>query len=110
MRRLVAAYNDAAGVTAAFNLNLLVRINREIGGSFDLESFRHEAIYNSRDGRIEMHLFSRRAQEVKVLGRPFRFRAGESIHTENSYKYTPNSRTLLAPQAGCRRAFGPTPA
>ena len=65
VRQLVLAYNDAAGVTAAFNLNLLARINREIGGSFDLDAFRHEAIYNPRDGRIEMHLVSRRDQDVR---------------------------------------------
>ena len=64
-RKLVLAYNDAAGVTAAFNLNLLARINRELGGSFDLDAFRHEAIYNPRDGRIEMHLVSRRDQDVQ---------------------------------------------
>jgi dimethylhistidine N-methyltransferase len=87
-RRLVLAYNDAAGVTAAFNLNLLTRINRELGGTFDLAAFRHEAIYNPKEGRIEMHLESLSAQEVRVAGRRFRFRAGERIHTENSYKYT----------------------
>jgi L-histidine N-alpha-methyltransferase len=85
---LHAAYNDAAGVTAAFNLNLLARINREIGPTFDLQTFRHEAVYNQRDGRIEMYLISRRAQEVTLLGRRYRFAAGEAIHTENSYKYS----------------------
>ncbi len=87
-RRLVLAYNDAAGVTAAFNLNLLVRINRELGGTFDLDAFRHDAIYNPREGRIEMHLESMRDQEVRIAGRRIRFRAGERIHTENSYKYS----------------------
>jgi dimethylhistidine N-methyltransferase len=87
-RRLVLAYNDAAGVTAAFNLNLLARINREIGGTFDLAAFRHEAIYNLRDGRIEMYLVSRKDQEVMIGGRRYLFRAGETIHTENSYKYS----------------------
>jgi len=87
-RKLVLAYNDVAGVTAAFNLNLLVRINRELGGTFDLDAFRHEAIYNPREGRIEMHIESRRDQTVSVGGRRFRFRAGERIHTENSYKYS----------------------
>jgi dimethylhistidine N-methyltransferase len=87
-RTLVLAYNDAAGVTAAFNLNLLARINRELGGTFDLAAFRHEAIYNPREGRIEMHLVSTRAQEAAVRGRRFRFREGETIHTENSYKYS----------------------
>jgi uncharacterized SAM-dependent methyltransferase len=87
-RTLVRAYNDAAGVTAAFNLNLLARINREITPAFDLDAFRHEAIYNPRDGRIEMHLISSKAQEIILLGRRYRFEAGETIHTENSYKYS----------------------
>jgi uncharacterized SAM-dependent methyltransferase len=87
-RTLLLAYDDAAGVTAAFNLNLLARINREIGPAFDLEAFRHQAIYNPRDGRIEMHLVSRKAQEITILGRRYHFEAGESIHTENSYKYS----------------------
>lgn len=87
-RILVDAYSDAAGVTAAFNLNLLRRINRELGANFDEQSFRHEAIYNPRKGRIEMHLVSVRDQQIDVCNRSFRFRANESIHTENSYKYT----------------------
>ena len=87
-RKLVLAYNDAAGVTAAFNLNLLVRINRELGGTFDLDAFRHEAIYNPREGRIEMHIESKKDQTVGVSGRRIHFRAGERIHTENSYKYS----------------------
>jgi len=87
-RQLVLAYNDAAGVTAAFNLNLLVRINRELGSSIDLGAFRHEAIYDPREGRIEMHLVSMIEQVVWISGRPFRFDAGERIHTENSYKYS----------------------
>lgn len=86
-RRLVLAYNDAAGVTAAFNLNLLVRINRELGGTFDLKAFRHDAIYNPREGRIEMHIESLKDQDVRVCGRRIHFEAGERIHTENSYKY-----------------------
>ncbi|MFT3730647.1 MAG: L-histidine N(alpha)-methyltransferase [Hyphomicrobium sp.] len=97
---LVRAYDDAAGVTAAFNLNLLTRINRELGGTFDLASFQHEAIYNSEAGRIEMHLVSRRAQDVKVCGRPFHFREGETIHTENSYKYAAAEFRALAAKAG----------
>ena len=88
VRTLLLAYNDAAGVTAAFNLNLLARINREIGPAFDLDAFRHEAIYNSRDGRIEMYLVSRKVQDVTLLGRRFHFADGETIHTENSYKYS----------------------
>jgi dimethylhistidine N-methyltransferase len=88
VRQLVRAYDDAAGVTAAFNLNLLARINRELNGSFDLAAFRHRAVYNPRHGRIEMHLESERRQEVHIAGRIFRFQAGECIHTENSYKYS----------------------
>jgi dimethylhistidine N-methyltransferase len=87
-RQLVLAYNDAAGVTAEFNLNLLSRINRELGCAIELDAFRHEAIYEPREGRIEMHLVSRIEQVVWVSGRPFHFHAGERIHTENSYKYS----------------------
>jgi dimethylhistidine N-methyltransferase len=86
--RLVRAYDDSAGVTAAFNLNLLVRINRELGANFDLRAFKHKAIYNACDGRIEMHIVSLREQSVRIRGRRIYFRAGESIHTENSYKYS----------------------
>lgn len=99
-RTLVLAYNDAAGVTAAFNLNLLARINRELSGTIDLASFRHEAIYNPREGRIEMHLESTCEQDVEVLGRRFRFRSGERIHTENSYKYSVRQFQQLAQSAG----------
>jgi dimethylhistidine N-methyltransferase len=99
-RRLVLAYNDAQGVTAAFNLNLLARINRELNGTFDLDAFAHEAVYNPRDGRIEMHLKSLRPQVVRVLGRPFHFGTGERIHTENSYKYTVGQLHDLARSAG----------
>jgi dimethylhistidine N-methyltransferase len=99
-RRLHMAYNDPRGVTAAFNLNLLVRINRELAGTFDLGAFRHEAIYNPREGRIEMHLRSLRRQVVGVLGRPFHFGADERIHTENSYKYTVAQFHDLARSAG----------
>jgi dimethylhistidine N-methyltransferase len=84
---LERAYNDAAGVTAAFNLNLLARINRELGGDFDLGAFRHHAFYDRSRSRIEMHLVSAKAQRVRVGRRAFDFRAGETIHTENSYKY-----------------------
>ena len=97
---LLPAYNDAAGVTAAFNLNLLARINRELGGNFDLDAFRHEAIYNPRDGRIEMHLTSAADQDVRVRGRRFHFRKGETIHTENSYKYSVRQFQDLARSAG----------
>jgi dimethylhistidine N-methyltransferase len=97
---LIAAYNDAAGVTASFNLNMLVRINRELGGNFDLASFAHQAIYNRERHRIEMHLISRKRQTVHVLGRSFAFEAGESIHTENSYKYSLARFRALALESG----------
>ena len=84
---LEPAYNDALGVTAAFNRNLLVRVNRELGADFDPAGFRHRAFYNRERSRIEMHLVSTTEQQVRVCGRTFAFRAGESIHTENSYKY-----------------------
>ena len=99
-RALYEAYNDKAGVTARFNLNVLHRINRELGGNFDLSAFTHRAIYNRDRHRIEMHLISRRAQTVRVLGRSFSFRAGESIHTENSYKYSLERFTALARGSG----------
>lgn len=97
---LNAAYNDAAGVTARFNLNLLRRINRELGGNFKLGTFEHHAFYNRERKRIEMHLASRIRQKVTVAGAMFDFRAGETIHTENSYKYTPQSFAALARGAG----------
>jgi dimethylhistidine N-methyltransferase len=87
-RVIEAAYNDRRGVTAAFNRNILVRINRELGADFDVEQFAHRAFYNAAQGRIEMHLVSRREQVVRVCGVPFSFAAGESIHTENSHKYS----------------------
>lgn len=99
-RLLAAAYNDAAGVTAEFNLNLLDRINRELGGNFARAGFAHRAIFNRERHRIEMHLVSRRSQTVRVMGRSFTFRAGESIHTENSYKYSPERFGALARGAG----------
>jgi dimethylhistidine N-methyltransferase len=97
--KLVRAYDDRAGVTAAFNLNLLARINRELGANFDLRAFKHRAIYNAQDGRIEMHLVSSREQTVRLLGRRIPFRAGESIHTENSYKYSVDQFRDLAGSA-----------
>ena len=97
---LDAAYNDANGVTAAFNLNLLQRINRELQGDFDIGSFAHHAFYNSARGRVEMHLISERRQTVNVDGHAFAFNAGDSIHTENSYKYTIDEFQALAQQAG----------
>lgn len=99
-RILVRAYNDSAGITAAFNLNLLARINRELGSAIDLSTFRHEAIYDPRKGRIEMHLVSAVEQTIVICGRRFHFRAGESIHTENSYKYTVAEFRDLACKAG----------
>jgi len=96
---LNAAYNDAAGITDKFNLNLLRRINRELEGNFDLQAFEHHAVYNRERRRIEMHLASKKRQKVTVAGRMFTFRAGESIHTENSYKYTQGSFAALA--RGC---------
>jgi len=84
---LLRAYDDAEGVTAAFNLNIIERINRELDGDFDAGAFRHEARYDDEEGRVEMHLVSRQDQTAHVQGEPFRFRQGESIHTENSYKY-----------------------
>ena len=101
-RLLVEAYNDSAGVTAAFNLNLLARANRELGADFDLAAFRHEAIYDPLRGRIEMHLVSVREHTVELLGERFHFRAGERIHTENSYKYSIEQFSELARAAGWR--------
>ena len=97
---LNAAYNDAAGVTAKFNLNLLTRINRELRGNFKLDTFEHHAFYNRERNRIEMHLASLKRQKVKVAGETVDFRAGETIHTENSYKYSVESLGALARGAG----------
>jgi len=97
---LHAAYNDAAGVTAKFNLNLLARINRELDADFDLAAFEHHACYNRERGRIEVYLASRKRQKVHVGGKTFDFRAGETIHTENSYKFTVKSFSALARGAG----------
>lgn len=97
---LEAAYDDAQGVTAAFNLNLLTRINRELGADFDLEQWRHKALYNEPQGRIEMHLVSRVAQQVSLQGRTFQFAEGETIHTENSYKYSVAEFRELTARAG----------
>lgn len=97
---LLAAYDDAAGVTADFNKNLLLRMNRELGGTFDLASFDHRAVWNAARQRIEMHLVSRIEQLVAVAGRVFAFKSGESIHTENSHKFTDESFRRLADKAG----------
>ena len=97
---LHAAYNDAAGVTAAFNLNLLKRMNRELGADFDLDAFAHTAPYNRALARIEMHLESTRDQTVNLLGHVVQFRKGETIHTECSHKFTVESFTGMAKDAG----------
>jgi dimethylhistidine N-methyltransferase len=101
-RRLHAAYNDAQGITAAFNLNLLQRINRELQGNFILDRFAHYAFYNPRQGRMEMHLLSLGEQEVRVAGQRFFFADGETIFTESSYKYSIEEFTLIADDAGWR--------
>src|SRR6478736_9178603 len=92
---LHAAYNDVAGVTAKFNLNLLTRINRELNGDFELENFGHRAFYNRERHRIEMHLVSKKRQKVSVAGRTVEFLVEETTHTENSYKYTLEYFTAL---------------
>lgn len=97
---LHAAYNDSRRVTAAFNLNLLARINRELGADFDLKRFAHYAFYNAPLGRIEMHLVSLARQAVRIGRHRFAFDAGESIHTENSYKYSAEGFRALAARAG----------
>ena len=108
-RVLEAAYNDALGVTSAFNLNVLARINRELGGDFDLRAFKHRAFYNEEMGRVEIYIESRRAQSVSIrkLDMEVRFRAGEQIHTENSYKYDLSDIAQLAAQTGftCARTW-----
>ncbi len=97
---LEAAYNDAAGITAQFNLNLLSRINIELGADFDVASFRHRAVFNETEHRIEMHLVSSTSQTVHIGDDCFLFEAGESIYTESSYKYTVESFTNLVSRAG----------
>ncbi|MDP1841680.1 MAG: L-histidine N(alpha)-methyltransferase [Reyranella sp.] len=99
-RRLHDAYNDSAGVTAAFTLNLLQRMNRELGGTFDLSSFAHEAFYDPIEGRIEIYFRSLRAQTVTVAGQTFAFAEGERVHTEYSYKYDDAGIAALAKSAG----------
>lgn len=101
---LLPAYDDAAGVTAAFNRNILVRLNREAGAEFDVEAFAHRAVWNDEESRIEMHLVSRKDQAVHVAGQQIRFARGETIHTENSYKHTPERFAAIAGNAGwhCR--------
>ncbi len=99
---LILAYDDPQGVTAAFNLNILARLNREVGADFALDHFRHEARWNAKAARIEMHLISTIAQRVQFGGAEIAFSAGESIHTENSRKYTRASITQIAEAAGWR--------
>jgi dimethylhistidine N-methyltransferase len=101
--RMVRAYDDAAGVTAAFSKNLLVRINRELQGDFDVDAFHHVARFNHEQRRIEMHLVSARPQRATVLGRSFDFAIGESIHTENAYKPSPFQFLAMAHRAGWRQ-------
>jgi L-histidine Nalpha-methyltransferase len=99
---LNAAYNDRAGINAAFNLNLLARINRELSGDIDLDRFEHLAFYNPEKGRMELYLKSLVDQTASVAGRRFRFAEGELIHTENSYKYAIPELHALAARAGFR--------
>ncbi len=102
--RLHAAYNDAGGVTAAFNKNLLIRANRELGTDFDVDAFAHYAFYAPGPGRIEMHLVSLKKQRVELDGERFVFEQGESILTEYSYKYTAPELEKLAVRGGFRLA------
>ncbi len=110
---LVAAYDDANGVTAQFNKNLLARINRELGGNFDLDAFDHLAVWNPEYERMEMHLVSRKDQIVTAAGHAFAFKAGERFHTENSHKFTPASLARLAADSSWkieRQWISPAPA
>jgi uncharacterized SAM-dependent methyltransferase len=95
VERLIAAYDDPEGVTAAFNLNLLDRINRELGADIDTAAFVHEARWHDMNGRIEMHLVATRDTHFSIDGRAFAFAKGASIHTENSHKYGPRGARLL---------------
>jgi len=102
---LLPAYDDAQGVTAAFNKNMLVRLNRELGANFDLDRFRHVAVWNARESRIEMHLEStaRRTVTIPAIGLTVEFERGERIHTENSYKYTAAAVDAMLGESGFRR-------
>ena len=99
---LVAAYDDGQGVTAAFNKNVLIRLNRELDADFDVDAFAHRAVWNQAKSRMEMHLVSRRAHQVNVdeLDMTVEFAAGETIHTENSYKYRPGQAEALLAETG----------
>jgi uncharacterized SAM-dependent methyltransferase len=99
---LERAYDDARGVTAAFDLNLLARMNRELAADFRLSRFRHRSVWNARISRVEMHLESLEAQVVGVAGVEIAFRAGETIHTESAYKWEPGAFDALAARAGWR--------
>lgn len=99
---LLPAYDDALGVTAAFNLNLLARIDRELGGDFDIDGFRHEARWSEAESAVEMHLVSLRAQQAHIDGQRFAFAAGETIHTESSRKYELLGFGAIAARAGWR--------
>src|SRR5262249_45106174 len=103
-RELLLAYDDPLGVTAAFNLNLLVRINRELGGNFEIDGFQHRALWNSSESRVEMHLVARSAQKVRVEAASLdvTFEAGEPIWTESSYKYQPEEIAAMLDAAGFR--------
>ncbi len=105
---LLAAYNDAAGVTARFNRNMLIRLNRELAGDFDPDEFAHRALWNGVESRIEMHLISRTAQRVQLAALDFEveFAAGESIHTENCYKYRPGQAEAMLADSGFMPAAG----
>ena len=97
---LTAAYDDSGGVTARFNRNALLRINRELRGNFDVEAFSHLALWNAAHCRMEMYLVSRKDQIVSAAGHTFAFRAGEPLHTENSHKFTVETFTSLAADGG----------
>ncbi|TYC63563.1 L-histidine N(alpha)-methyltransferase [Rhodobacterales bacterium] len=99
---LVTAYDDPAGITAAFNQNLLQRINRELGASIDLQSFTHKAIWNAAESRVEMHLVSLKDQDVEIGGETISFRQDETIHTENSHKYDEKAFAEIADEGGWR--------
>jgi len=101
-QQLVAAYDDAAGITAAFNLNLLARIQRELGAAVELDAFAHEARFNPEECRIEMHLIAQRPTTIRLDGQAFTFATGESIHTENSHKYSVKDFRALAARAGLK--------
>lgn len=103
---LEAAYNDRKGITAEFNKNVLIRLNRELEADFDPDHFRHHAFYNEREGRVEMHLISDKDQTVTIGKEQIRFNKGESIHTENSYKYSPDEfKELVRPWFSVQRVW-----